>query len=117
MSSFWLIVLYQLSQPVVEACYLNAGSFALIATVCGSLVTGISAIFGLLMLSYRGRIASAEEREQGAYKERDRANDDRDEAMYQRNEALWRLNEARENYRDITQPPGRRRSLGQGRST
>lgn len=78
-------------QTVVDICF-SASSFYVLSSVAATLVAAISSLFGLLMLSYRSRIQTAEQRERDA-------NADRDEALRERNEALWRLDETRTQYR------------------
>lgn len=87
------------STPLVQAaadiCF-NANSFYVIGTAAGTLTGCISTLFGLLMLSYRSRIQTAEKREQ-------EATTSRDAAVAERNEALWRLDNTRGLYRQFAE--------------
>lgn len=96
-----------LLQHLEDVCF-SASSFTIVVSMVSTLIAAISALFGMLMLSYRSRIQTAEKREEDA-------NQDRDEAVRERNEALWRLDDTRAQYRDfavethaVTHPNGRR---------
>lgn len=100
--------------PPEPYCF-NPGSFWILSVVITTLAGTVSTLFGLLMLSYRGRIQSAEQREHNCRKEQEIA-------AGQRDEALWRLQRTRQEYRSFVEEevePGRdrsRRSLGGGSS-
>jgi hypothetical protein len=97
--------------PAETTYCFNPGSFWILSLVVTTLTGTVSALFGLLMLSYRGRIQSAEQRESACRKEQELA-------AGQRDEALWRLQRTRQEYRTFVEEevePGRgqsRRSLG-----
>lgn len=95
------------AQAINDICF-NSSSLTFLMTVATTLTGTISTLFGLLMLSYRGRIKTAEARELDAYRDRDRA-------AKERNEALWRLQDTRQRYRSFVEqqepealPEGRR---------
>jgi hypothetical protein len=87
--------------PGSESLCFNAGSFWVISAVTSVLVGAISTLFGMLMLSYRSRIQTAEQRETAASR-------DRDEAVAERNEALYRMEATRGEYRSFVEHQARR---------
>lgn len=97
----------ELLQAAADMCFPESSVYVL--TSVGTLLVGtITSLFGLLMLSYRSRIQTAEQRELSATK-------DRNEAVRERDEALWRLDDTRSQYREFavetrasTSPNGRR---------
>jgi hypothetical protein len=84
--------------PSSDVCF-NGASFWVIASVTSVFTGTISALFGFLMLSWKGRIEAAEKREAQAQQNEQVAYQARDLAVRQRDEASWRLEDTRGQYR------------------